>query len=261
MEDCGTNTSVYKNNKDNQDKSDYQKLPLITPFQSQSDKKEYLINKYHNNLYNSLDTSPRKLLKTEKKLINIHNLNNTKILNNDLYNDKVLNTQINVINPNKFHYCVLKKLEKNLVLDKEKNDDEKKEIRNGNVIHNSIQDQFEDYTFDQLYRKRNINKNVKNIVKNELRNAKKKFHCEDTYSISKSIDIKKPLYVSNTEKFKFISFESPFLQINKNGNIPFVLNDSEIMFGLYQKGLNNIYNLKTHHNYKYNIAKIKKNKI
>ena len=90
---------------------------------------------------------------------------------------------------------------------------------------------------------------------------KKKFHCADNYSISKSIDIKKPLYVSNIEKFKFISFENPFLQINKNGNIPFVLNDSEIMFGLYQKGLNNIYNLKAHNNYKYNIEKIKKNKI
>ena len=66
---------------------------------------------------------------------------------------------------------------------------------------------------------------------------KKKLHREDNYSISKSIDLKKPLYLANIDKIKFISYQNPFLQINRSGNVPYVLNDSEIMFNLFKKGI------------------------
>jgi hypothetical protein len=250
MEDSGTNTAVNKNIKIRNAKSNILKLPLITPFPNQNNNKEFSNKKNQINLFNSLDTSPRKLEKNEKKKsiqLN-HHLNNSNILNDDLFNEKIFNTQLNVINPNKFHNCVFKKIEKNLVLDSEKDDEEKIEKKQNQkfynlIMKNYIQNQIEDYMFDKLYRRRNINKKIRNIVKTELKNAKKKLHREDNYSISKSIDLKKPLYLANIDKIKFISYQNPFLQVNRNGNVPYVLNDSEIMFNLFKKGIN-IFNQK-----------------
>ncbi len=243
MEDSGTNTSVNKNIKIKNAKSNILKLPLISPFPNQNNNKEFSIKRNQINLFNSLDTSPRKLEKNEKKksIQFNHYLNNSNILNDDLFNEKIFNTQLNVINPNKFHNCVFKKIEKNLVLDSEKDNEEKIEKKLNqnfyNQKNNYIQNQVEDYMFDKLYRRRNINKKIRNIVKSELKNAKKKLHREDNYYFSKSIDLKKPLYLANVDKIKFISYQNPFLQINRSGNVPYVLNDSEIMFNLFKKGI------------------------
>ena len=67
MEDSGTNTAVNKNIKIRNAKSNILKLPLITPFPNQNNNKEFSNKKNQINLFNSLDTSPRKLEKNVLK--------------------------------------------------------------------------------------------------------------------------------------------------------------------------------------------------
>ena len=127
-------------------------------------------------------------------------------------------------------------IEKEKFLEELKNDVKKeKEIESfkskGHIDLNKIR---ENYFFKKYYPQRWASEEAKKILKKQIKEVKfrRKINNNDN-NIRKN---NKRLVIQKLERYKFISYQDPILQINKSGSVPFLINNGEILYKLFQQG-------------------------
>ena len=127
-------------------------------------------------------------------------------------------------------------IEKEKFLEELKNDVKKeKEIESfkskGHIDLNKIR---ENYFFKKEYPQRWASEEAKKILKKQIKEVKFRRKINNNDNNTKKNN--KRLVIQKLERYKFISYQDPILQINKSGSVPFLINNGEILYKLFQQG-------------------------
>ena len=202
-----------------------------------------------------LETAPNQSFK-ENKFLNSYltsrSKNSSRIYDIPKF---YFNTQLKVPDLRKFHRDVMDTNERSYIhrmLQKEIEEREKffEEIRkerykkdmtekeNGNDefkgnLNDYLQKRKEDLLFMKQYPQRWPSEEAKNLVKKELKDIKIKKNIK---SQSDNKKFQKRLVLQKLEKYRFISSQNPILQLNQPGTVPYLVNNGEILYKLFQEG-------------------------
>ena len=202
-----------------------------------------------------LETAPNQYFK-ENKFLNSYltsrSKNSSRIYDIPKF---YFNTQLKVPDLRKFHRDVMDTNERSYIhrmLQKEIEEREKffEEIRkerykkdmtekeNGNDefkgnLNDYLQKRKEDLLFMKQYPQRWPSEEAKNLVKKELKDIKIKKNIK---SQSDNKKFQKRLVLQKLEKYRFISSQNPILQLNQPGTVPYLVNNGEILYKLFQEG-------------------------
>ena len=93
-----------------------------------------------------------------------------------------------------------------------------------------------DNKFLRQYPQKSFDDDIKKIVRNELETIKNKRKNRFRYSCEIPKKKNKRICIQKLERYNFISYQDPILQINKSGSVPFLINNGEILYKLFQQG-------------------------
>ena len=74
---------------------------------------------------------------------------------------------------------------------------------------------------------------LRELVKDELMIAKVKLKIKPKKIMIDGFNQIKPLYMEKTEKFKYLSQKNKMVLLNRNANVPSVVEDDQIMYNLF----------------------------
>ena len=100
-------------------------------------------------------------------------------------------------------------------------------------LNDYLQKRKEDLLFMKQYPQRWPSEEAKNLVKKELKDIKIKKNIK---SQSDNKKFQKRLVLQKLEKYRFISSQNPILQLNQPGTVPYLVNNGEILYKLFQEG-------------------------
>ena len=167
------------------------------------------------------------------------------------------NTQLKVPDLRKFHTNIMENSERSYVIkklqeeiedrenflneikkeeeEKKKNiKKEKKDEFNGN-LNDYLKKRNEELIFMKEYPQKWPSQEAKDLVKEELKKVKSKYNLENNL---KKNNNQKRLVLQKLEKYRFISYQNPLLQLNQPGTVPYLVNNGEMLYKLFEEGNN-----------------------
>ena len=161
--------------------------------------------------------------------------NDTKLMNPSNFHKKIMLKNIDIYNNSKLNeFLEMQHKEKLKELEKEKFREEN--VSTGiygspkNII-SEIRARIERLKMNDDYIK--AKPELRELVKDELMIAKVKLKIKPKKIMIDGFNQIKPLYMEKTEKFKYLAQKNKMVLLNRNANVPSVVEDDQIMYNLF----------------------------
>ena len=204
--------------------------------------------KFFNNNYSTKNSFSVTSLNDINELFPKYFLNNLKVPKLRNFHNKIMNNNERSVK------LTLKKIENENKKEKENNSKNEtlnnlKEIKKNKLkeefdthkynLENFLEINKKDNKFLRQYPQKSFDDDIKKIVRNELETIKNKRKNRFRYSCEIPKKKNKRICIQKLERYNFITFNNPIIQLNQSGSVPYVVNDCEIMHKLFKYTVNN----------------------